>query len=57
MDKGIDQTQMVVKKPRYNFIDVLRVIACFLVIVNHTNSWIFLNLTPSPTWYASLTFM
>lgn len=47
----------VVEKPRYGFIDVLRILACFLVIVNHTDSWVFLVTvpTPSPTWYASLT--
>ena len=41
---------------KYNFIDVLRVIACFLVIVNHTNSEIFLGSKPSLTWYVSLTY-
>jgi len=48
----------VAEMPRYNFIDVLRVIACFLVIVNHTNSWIFTETVPVPcaTWYVSLTY-
>lgn len=46
------------KIQRYNFIDVLRVLACFLVIVNHSNSWIFTTTmpTPCPTWYISLTY-
>lgn len=57
MDKVMENTQTTItNKPRYNFIDVLRVIACFLVIVNHTNSWIFLWMSPSPTWYASVTY-
>lgn len=38
------------------FIEVLRIVACFLVIVNHTNSDIFLTLAPSTTWYVSLTY-
>ncbi len=59
MDKVMKCTREVMtEKPRYNFIDVLRVIACFLVIVNHTNSWIFTVTTPVPcaTWYMSLTY-
>lgn len=44
------------EKQRYAFIDILRIIACFLVIVNHTNSQIFLNSTPSATWFVSLTY-
>lgn len=46
------------ERQRYYFIDVLRVAACFLVIVNHTNSWIFMETVPTPceTWYASLTY-
>ena len=39
------------------FIDLLRILAAFLVIVNHTNSQIFLAETPdSPLWYLSLTW-
>lgn len=59
MDKVMGNVKSTVtEKPRYNFIDVLRVAACFLVIVNHTNSWIFTTTvpTPCPTWYASLTY-
>lgn len=63
MDNVMENTQATVSqqkatKTRYNFIDVLRVIACFLVIVNHTNSWIFTETIPTPcvTWYVSLTY-
>lgn len=38
------------------WIELLRMIACFCVIVNHTNSQIFLNTVPSPTWFVSLTY-
>lgn len=38
------------------YIDFLRIIACFMVIVNHTNSSIFLNTTPCKTWFASLSW-
>lgn len=42
---------------RKYFLYLLRVIACFLVIVNHTNSDIFLSRTPEGlTWFASLTY-
>ena len=41
---------------RYVCIDILRILSCFLVIVNHTNSRIFLNTTPSFTWFLSLTY-
>lgn len=41
---------------RYLYLDILRIIACFLVIVNHTNSSIFLSLAPCPVWFASLTY-
>lgn len=38
------------------YIECLRIAACFLVIVNHTNSAIFLNRAPSPVWFCSLTY-
>lgn len=42
---------------RQGFVDLLRIIACFLVIVNHTNSTIFLSSTPQDlSWYISLTY-
>ncbi|MCM1150342.1 MAG: acyltransferase [Butyricicoccus sp.] len=37
------------------YIEFLRIIACFFVIVNHTNSRIFKPLAPSPTWFCSVT--
>ncbi len=37
------------------YIEFLRIIACFFVIVNHTNSRIFKILAPSPTWLCSVT--
>lgn len=39
-----------------SYIEFLRIAACFLVIVNHTNSMIFLTSAPSPIWFASLTY-
>lgn len=44
------------KQRRILYIDVIKIIACFLVIVNHTNSRIFLSGSPSATWIASLTY-
>lgn len=41
---------------RRTYIEFLRIIACFLVIVNHTNSRIFLARSPSATWFCSLTY-
>ncbi len=44
-------------KSRKTFLDLLRIIACFFVIVNHTNSGIFLSTTPQNlTWFVSLTY-
>lgn len=36
--------------------DILRILACFLVIVNHTNSEVFLGMQPSLTWALSLAY-
>lgn len=36
-------------------IDFLRITACFLVIVNHTNSRLFIGNDPSPVWFISVT--
>lgn len=44
------------KKARIPFIELLRVIACFLVIVNHTNSKLFLFTASSVTRFFSLTY-
>ena len=49
--------KMTTVKSREAFLDVLRIIACFFVIVNHTNSDIFKSATPaSLTWFVSLTY-
>lgn len=48
---------MITENSRKTFLDLLRIIACFLVIVNHTNSNIFLSTTPQYlTWFVSLTY-
>ena len=44
----------VKKESKYIFIEIIRIIAAFLVIVNHTNSDIFLNRGISITWFLSL---
>ena len=44
------------EKTRYAFIDTLRVLACFLVIVNHTITTVFLSVSPSSTWFASIAY-
>lgn len=45
------------KSSYYIHLDLLRIIACFFVIVNHTNSSIFLSCKqPSLTWFVSLTW-
>lgn len=41
-------------KERLLYLDVIKIIACFLVIVNHTNSVIFLSASPSPVWFLSV---
>lgn len=48
---------MATATARKTFLDLLRIIACFFVIVNHTNSYIFLETSPpSLTWFVSLTY-
>ena len=42
-------------KKREIWLDVLRVLAAFLVIVNHTNSDVFQSVTPANgTWWLSI---
>lgn len=48
-----DKTDVKYKKLH---IEVLRIIAAFLVIVNHTNSVIFLDTQPSPLWFGSISY-
>lgn len=45
------------QKTKIAYLELLRMIASFFVIVNHTNSGIFLSRTPeSGTWWASLAY-
>lgn len=45
------------KKTKTAYLELLRIIACFFVIVNHTNSGIFLSRTPDDkTWWVSVTY-
>ncbi|MBR4193054.1 MAG: acyltransferase [Oscillospiraceae bacterium] len=43
-------------KHRIVYLDFLRLISAFFVIVNHTNSRVFLNSELSLTWYASIAY-
>ena len=44
-------------KPRYDFIDILRIVACLFVIVTHTTGLVFLEeTTMTPTWFAAITW-
>lgn len=43
------------KNHNYSF-DILRILACFLVIVNHTNSSVFISMEPCLTWYISVAY-
>lgn len=48
---------MIAVRSRKCFLDLLRIVACFFVIVNHTNSRVFLDSTPkSLIWFASVTY-
>lgn len=47
----------VKKQESVVFIEFLRIFACFSVIVNHTNSDIFLGTSPSPLWFASVFYL
>lgn len=45
------------RKTKTAYLELLRIIACFFVIVNHTNSGIFLSRTPSDKiWWVSLAY-
>lgn len=41
---------------RQTYIDLVKIVAIFFVIVNHTNSYVFLSIHPSLTWFVSLTY-
>ena len=46
-----------IKNDRILFVDLLRILSCFFVIVNHSNSRIFQERAPSLTWFVSVTYM
>lgn len=48
--------ETVAERKRYDFIDILRVVACFLVIVNHTASFVFLGAEPERGWFICVTW-
>ncbi len=53
-----EQTTLRQSASRKTYIEVMRIIAAFFVIVNHTNSNIFMKYSEpeSPLWYLSLTY-
>lgn len=56
-ESTIDSQEVCLSKSKRKIhLDILRIIACFLVIVNHTNSRIFLSMEPSMTWFLSLLY-
>ena len=46
----------IANNKRYDFIDILRVFACFFVIVTYTTGFVFLEVPASPTWFAAITW-
>lgn len=48
----VGEIEKVEKRRKLN-LDVLRIVACFLVIVNHTDNKMLLSLTPSKSWFVS----
>ena len=47
---------MLVMETKKIYLEYLRIVASFLVIVNHTNSLVFLSRAPSCTWFLSITW-
>lgn len=48
---------MNTKTTRTGFLDLLRIFACFFVIVNHTGSELFLERTPAdPLWFVGISY-
>lgn len=41
---------------RVLYIDFIKIIACFMVIINHTTARLFLTSSPSKTWFLSLAY-
>lgn len=53
---NLQSTSQNLPSSQKTHIEFLRIIASFLVIVNHTNSDIFLSNAPSVTWFCSITW-
>lgn len=43
-------------KKHYIYLDYVKILACFMVLINHTNSVVFRSTTPSPLWFASISY-
>lgn len=50
----VGETSVEATKQRYLYLDLVKIAACFMVIVNHSNSSVFLGISPSPTWFVSV---
>lgn len=46
----------ITKTERYLYIDFIKIIACFFVIINHTIERVFVDIEPSKLWFVSLTY-
>lgn len=44
-------------REKKSYLEILRIISMFLVIVNHTIAQVFLPIPPSLTWYAAVTYL
>lgn len=53
-DKKTSKSKVIPRREVY--LDLIKIFACFFVIINHTNSKVFLEISPSPTWYASVAY-
>ena len=53
---NIESNKLSSKKKKILYLDIIRIFACFFVIINHTNSKIFLGVGESTTWWLSLTY-
>ncbi len=49
-------TQRLGEKPRIAYLDLLRILACFLVTVNHTVGRVYHPIAPSGTWFLGITY-
>lgn len=44
-------------REKKSYLEILRIVSMFFVIVNHTIARVFLPIPPSPTWYAAVTYL